>query len=90
VSKPPFDPVKATFFLIAAIMGVQSLMVIAAGVSCLIYSKTIIMDPAIVCDPKDRAMQLMTNMLATALALLAGFMKGGGPPPPPPSPPKEK
>jgi len=78
--KEPFDPVKATFFLIAAIMGVQSFVVLASSVGCLFYIKTIISDPNIVCDPKDRMMQLLTNMLATALALLAGFMKGGPPP----------
>jgi len=74
--KPPFDPIKFACWLIAAIMLVQALVVIGAAAACLYYAKTIISDPAIVCDPKDRTMQLLTSMLAAALALLAGFTKG--------------
>ena len=80
--KPPFDPIKFACYIIAGVLGVECFIVLAAAVSCLIYSKTIISDVNIVCDPKDRMIALMNGALAAALALLAGFM--GKPPGPPP------
>lgn len=84
--RPPFDPIRFACYLIAAVLAVECLVVIGAAAACLIYVKTIIIDPNINCDPKDRMMTLLQGALAAALALLAGFTKG--PPPPPLPPPK--
>jgi hypothetical protein len=70
--------------MIAGVLAVQSLVVLLGAAVCLVYAKEIILDPAIMCDPKDKLAALMQGMLAAALALLAGFTKG------PPSPPKDK
>lgn len=73
--KPPFDPVKASFYLIAGILAVECLVVLAGVVSCLWYIETVIRDPNIVCDPKDRLSGLLTGALAAALAFAGGFTR---------------
>jgi hypothetical protein len=73
--RPPFDPVKASFYLIAAILGVQCLVVLASVIGCLVYMETVMKNPDIVCDPKDRLSQLLTGALAAALAFAGGFTR---------------
>lgn len=73
--KPPFDPVRACFYLIAAILGVECLVVVIGVLTCLYYADVIIKDPAIVCDPKDRLSGLLTGALAAALAFAGGFTR---------------
>jgi hypothetical protein len=75
MDKPPFDPVKACFYLIAAILGVECFVVVIGVLSCLYYVETIIKDPNIVCDPKDRLSGLLTGALAAALAFASGFTR---------------
>jgi len=77
--KPPFDPIKFACYLIAGVFAVQALVLLVASVTCLLHAETIITNPDIQCDPKDRLFQMMQNMMAAALALLAGFKT---PPPP--------
>lgn len=67
--KPPFDPQQAAFWLIAFVIAVECLMALAGGITCLMYAEVIIKDPAIVCDPNNRLMQILNNALAAALAL---------------------
>jgi len=71
--KPPFDPIRFACWLLAGVLGVECLLAVAAVVGCLIHSETIVTNPDLVCDPKDRILALMNGALAAALALLAGF-----------------
>jgi hypothetical protein len=73
--RPPFDTVKASFYLIAAVLGVQCLVVLASVIGCMVYMDTIMKNPDIVCDPKDRLSQLLTGALAAALAFAGGFTR---------------
>jgi hypothetical protein len=73
--KPPFDAVRACFWLIASILAVECLVVVAGVGMCLYYADIIIKDPAIVCDPKDRLASLLTGALAAALAFAGGFTR---------------
>ena len=84
--KPPFDPVRFACWLIAGVLAVQSVTILLGLAMCALHAKEIILNPDIVCDPKDRLSALMQGMLAAALALLAGFTGKG----PPPSPPGDK
>ena len=74
----PFDPVRFACWLIAGILAVECLVVLAAVGACLWHSETIITNAEIACDPKDRIGAILTGALATALALLAGFIRTGG------------
>jgi len=74
--KPPFDPVKASFYLIAGILGVQCLIVLMGAISCLVYMHTILTNPEVMCDPKGRLTELLTAALAAALAFAGGFTRG--------------
>jgi hypothetical protein len=67
--KPPFDPQRAAFWLIAVVIFIECLIALAGALSCLWFAETIIKDPAIVCDPNNRLMQILNNALAAALAL---------------------
>lgn len=75
--KPPFDPVKACFYLIAAVIGVECVVVLGTVMACLWHSELIIKDPDIVCDPKDRLTGLLTGALAAALAFASGYARNG-------------
>lgn len=81
--KPPFDAVKASFYLVATIIGVYCLIAVAGAVACLYFMETIIKTPEIVCDPKSRLSELLSAALAAALAFAGGFTRNQPPPPPP-------
>ena len=76
--KPKFDLAKASFFLVAGILTVECLVVLSSVISCVWFSRTIITNPDIVCDPNNRMMELLTGALAAALAFAAGVMRGKG------------
>jgi hypothetical protein len=82
--RPPFDAVRFACWLIAAVLGVQCIVVLISIAACFLHARDVIVDPSVECDPKDRIGQLLQNLLAAALALLAGF-RGAPPPPPPPT-----
>lgn len=78
--RPPWDPVKASFYLIAAVIGVYALIALMAFAACVYHSEIIIRTPEITCDPKDRLSNLLTAALAAALAFAGGYTRN--PPPP--------
>jgi hypothetical protein len=78
--RPPFDPVRAAFWLIAFVIGVQALVVLAAVGTCMWHSELILSHAEIKCDPDNRLTGLLAAALAAALAFLGGFTK----------PPKDK
>jgi len=75
MDKPPFDPVKASFYLIAAILAFQCLVAFIGVMSCVWYTHTILTNADIQCDPKDRLTSLLTGALAAALAFAGGFTR---------------
>lgn len=81
--KPPFDAVKASFYLIAGIIAVHCLVVLLGAGMCLYFAKTVITNVDIVCDPKSRLSELLSAALAAALAFAGGFTRNPPPPPPP-------
>jgi hypothetical protein len=74
--KPPFDPIRAAFFLLAGVIGVHALVILGFAGACLYHSEVIIAShtPDINCDPNSRLMGLLTAALAAALAF-AGVRK---------------
>lgn len=73
--KPPFDTTKWAFILVAFILFCYVAVPVAGAIACLVYSRDIILNPEIVCDPKDRLAGLLAGALAAALALYTGMTK---------------
>ena len=84
--KPHFDPVKACFYLIAAVIMAQVLVALAGAAMCLVYADDV-MGGKINCDRNNRLSELLSAALSAALAFAGGFLRNPPPPPPPPSPP---
>jgi hypothetical protein len=66
--RPPFDPQKAGFLLVAIVIGVHCLVVLMGTVACVGFAGTILANAELKCDPDGRLMQLLTAALAAALA----------------------
>lgn len=73
MDKPPFDPQRGAFWLIAMVVSVHAIIVLAASVSC-IYNAELILTTEAVCDPQNRLSGLLSGALAAALAF-AGLKK---------------
>jgi hypothetical protein len=73
--KPPFDLLRAAFWLVAMVIIVECFVVVAGSLTCLYFAATIISDPNIKCDPDGRLFQLLGAALAAALAFFAGAQK---------------
>ena len=75
--KPPFDPVKACFFLIAAVLGFQGIVGLTGLAFCVYYGAHIV-EGKMNCENIGTALnQIMQGALAAALAFTAGFTKRG-------------
>jgi uncharacterized MnhB-related membrane protein len=74
--RPPFDPIRAAFLLVAAVIGVQAVVILGFAGACIWHSEIIISGPDINCDPNSRLMGLLTAALAAALAF-AGVRRNG-------------
>ena len=73
--KPPFDPIRACFFLIAAVLSFQCLVALLAVGACLYWSGSVI-EGKWTCENISATLnQLMSSALAAALAFTAGFAK---------------
>ena len=66
--RPPFDPQRAAFWLVAFVIAVHAIIILAHGAVCLVYATPIITNPDVKCDPDNRLMQLLAAALAAALA----------------------
>lgn len=75
MDKPPFDPVKSSFYLIAAVLMFQCVIALIGVLSCVYFLHTIMTNPDIQCDQKDRLTSLLTGALAAALAFAGGFTR---------------
>jgi hypothetical protein len=72
--KPPFDAVKACFYLIAFVIFVHCIVVILGAAACLTYVNEII-EQKWKCDPQGRLSELLSGALAAALAFAGGFTR---------------
>jgi len=73
--KPPFDPVRACFYLIAAVLGFQGVVGLT-GLAFCVYFATHIVEGKYQCDNIGTTLnQIMQGALAAALAFTAAFTK---------------
>ena len=72
--KPPFDPIRAAFMLVAFVIGVHAIVILGFSAACIWHAETIIHASDVNCDPNSRLMGLMAAALAAALAF-AGVSK---------------
>jgi hypothetical protein len=79
--RPPFDPVRACFWLVACVIAVHCAVVIAGAALCVVEWQSIPMVDGKRCDPSSRLGDLLAGALAAALAFAGGFRKDGGRPP---------
>jgi hypothetical protein len=70
--RPPFDPAKAGFYLIAAILAFQCLIILLTLIWCLAYASELIIGGRFECDKGGRLTELLTGALAAALAFVGG------------------
>ena len=76
-NKDPFDPIRACFWLIAAILAVQCLVALVGLDACIYWSGSIVEGRTTwTCENINSTLnQLLTGALAAALAFAAGFTK---------------
>ena len=73
--KPPFDPVRASFYLIAVVLAVQCTAALLAVAACLYWGQAVI-EGKWTCENINATLnQLLSGALAAALAFAAGFSK---------------
>jgi hypothetical protein len=84
--RPPFDPVRAAFFLVAFVLVIQCVVVLIGVGTCVWHSEAII-GGTFKCDSDGHLFELLGAALSAALAFAGGMMRGPPPPPPPPKGP---
>jgi hypothetical protein len=73
--KPPFDPIRASFYLIAAVLAVQCTAAMLAVAACLYWGQAVI-EGKWTCENINATLnQLLSGALAAALAFAAGFTR---------------
>jgi hypothetical protein len=71
--KPPFDTVKAAFFLVAGVIAVHCIVVLAGVAFCWTHA---VDAPSSRCDDlRGQLAEMLTAALAAALAFVGGFSK---------------
>jgi hypothetical protein len=74
MDRPPFDPIKASFYLVAGILAVQCLVVLITLGWCMRALDPVNL-PDFKCDREGSLNQLLTGALAAALAFAGGFQR---------------
>jgi len=72
--KPPFDTVKAAFYLVAGVIAVQCVVILVALVHCWMHFEEAI-QLKVGCDMQGRLSDLMSAALAAAIAFAGGFSR---------------
>lgn len=71
---PPFDPIKASFYLIASILAVHCVVVLMGMGACLWWGEAVVQGGKWTCENiSNHISQLLSGALAAALAFAAGF-----------------
>lgn len=79
--RPPFDPIKAAFYLVALVISTHCLIVLMGAGLCVWQG---VLAGNVECDAKGRLGDLLAGALAAAIAFSGGYIRK-----PPPDPPKE-
>jgi hypothetical protein len=69
--KPPFDPVRACFYLLGAVILMYGVTVVVGLGVCIMHFQQMDYE----CDKNNRLIGLLSGLLAATIALLAGFRK---------------
>lgn len=69
--RPPWDPIRATFCLVASILGFQCFVILLGVAGCLYWSGEIAHGRA-TCAAREQLIELLAQALAAALAFAAG------------------
>ena len=80
MNRPPFDPVRAAFWLVAGVFIIDGVAVMMGFGICVWHSDEMIAG-RFHCDSDNKLFDLLSAMLAAALGFAAGLMRGSGPPP---------
>lgn len=72
--RPPFDPQRAAFFLVAGVIAVYAVVILGFSAACIWHAEVIIKNVTVDCDQNSRLMGLLAAALAAALAF-AGVRK---------------
>jgi hypothetical protein len=75
--RPPFDPLRAAFLLVAGVIGVHAIVILGFSAACIWHAQAIITGTDVNCDPNSRLMGLLAAALAAALAF-AGVNRDKG------------
>jgi hypothetical protein len=67
--RPPFDPVRAAFWVVVSVLMLYGLVIIVGLAGCALSVIGIV---SATCDPRDKLSDLLAVMLSTALALYVG------------------
>lgn len=88
--RPPFDPVRGAFWMVAAILAAQTFIVLAGVIVC-VWQISRVPPGAFVCDKEGRLGDLLAEALAAAIAFSGGLRSRlPDPPAPPPKPEGQK
>jgi hypothetical protein len=79
--RPPFDPVRAGFYLVGSVLVLYGVVVLGTMVGCAALEHEVAAE-RFRCDG-SRIFDLLGTALSAALAFAGGLMRGGPPPPPP-------
>lgn len=78
-NKPPFDMIKATFYLVAFIFAVNSVVILYGIFVCSLYAGELLaktpIGQSVECVREGRLYEGMTTLLASVLAFAAGRSK---------------
>jgi hypothetical protein len=74
MDRPPFDTVKASFYLIAFVIVVHCVVVLVGAAACLSVFEQIV-ENKFKCDAQGRLGELLSGALAAALAFAGGFTR---------------
>jgi hypothetical protein len=77
--RPPFDPQRAAFLLVAAVLGFQGLIILFGVATCFVdfvhNVELMISGSKARCDPDNRLLDLLTSALTAALGYAAGMTR---------------
>ena len=75
LDKPPFDTVRAAFFLVAGVIATYCVLVLLATIHCWLNYEAITRLGEGGCDTKGRFFDLLSAALSAALAFAGGFIR---------------
>jgi len=80
VEKPPWDGLRAAFYLVATVILLQVLTTIAAGVWCFYTATPEVLAGRFECNKDGRLTELLAASLTSALAFAMAFLNRKEPP----------